>query len=278
MALKSPIVCGRTLVLSGDLEDLYFQLFADAEPFDDGVVGFLDAITTEDAVVVDVGANIGVHALTLASKAPRGLVHTFEPNPRTAEHLRRNIEMNHIGNITMHPQALAATKGTLSLYDNRGFAAGSFITDHAASMMRGSLAEEVFLQVESITLDEFAAAQGLERLELVKVDAEGFDLDVVRGGLHTLANFRPCVALEFATYAITMHSAMLPASVLTELRALFDHVFVIEPDGAPLREITTDRNAVDFLYQNATSRPVQDLFCAFDGSPLLAAALQYGQG
>jgi hypothetical protein len=50
-------------------------------------------------------------------------------------------------------------------------------------------------------------------------------------------------------------------------------MFVIEPGTGWLREIVSDVDACDLLYENATAHPVQDLFCAFDGSPALARAL-----
>jgi hypothetical protein len=132
---------------------------------------------------------------------------------------------------------------------------------------------DAFVRVECTTLDEFVEQHPLERLDLIKIDAEGFDIDVLRGAKGVLERFRPSVIMEFAGFGLTMHRNMLPADALTEIRGSFDRVFVLQPGTGWLREIATDVDAFDLLAENAHSRPIQNLLCAYDGSPAIDAAL-----
>jgi hypothetical protein len=61
---------------------------------------------------------------------------------------------------------------------------------------------------------------------------------------------------------------MLPQDALDEIRSMFPRVFVVQRLGS-LREITSDTQAWDFLYENANTRAVADLLCGFDRSRLL---------
>jgi len=275
--VRRPVVCGRLLTVAGDAGDLYLSELQDGRVFEDDVIALLSRLVGEDWVSLDVGANVGLEALALSVLTPRGRVHAFEPVPRTVEHLRQNIARNARGNVEIHPVAVGARTAELEFFDNTEFAAGSHVLDRSEALLRGHLSAdrpaEAFIRVHCTTLDEFVSASALSRLDLVKIDAEGYDLDVLAGAVAVLERFRPCVIMEFASFALAMHRSMLPAEALATVRRTFDRVFVVEAGGGHLREIASDSDAFAFLYENANSHPVQDLFCAFDGSPALEAAL-----
>jgi FkbM family methyltransferase len=273
--LRRPVVHGRALTLEGDVTDAYFTALPDGAPFSDEVTALLARMVGEDWVIVDVGANIGLVTLALSNLAPAGTVHAFEPMPRTAAYLRANVEANRAANVRVNAVALGAATSELRFFDNVEFSAGSLALDEAAPLVRQALGDrpaEAFVRVPCTTLDDFAREQAIERLDLVKIDAEGFDVDVLRGARKTIARFRPCVLMEFAGFALATHRNMLPADALTEVRAAFDRVFVLDPGGW-LREIADDAGALELLRENAHGRPVQDLLCACEGSPGLRAAL-----
>jgi FkbM family methyltransferase len=196
--------------------------------------------------------------------------------PRTAAHLRANVQANAARNVEVHQVAVGAAPSELQFFDNTEFTAGSLVTDAAAPLMRQVLhtkPADAFVRVHCTTLDEFVEQAALERLDLIKIDAEGFDVDVLRGGKKTLARFHPSVIMEFAGFALALHRNMLPADALTEVRRSFDRVFVLETASGWLREIVNDVDAYEVLSENAHHRPIQDLFCTYDGSPTLPAAL-----
>ena len=110
-------------------------------------------------VFVDVGANVGAYSLRAASQGMS--VHSFEPNPENVKVLERNSEINGLS-INMHACALGSSEGSASLAPNRG---ASRITDAGD------------LEVPVRTLDSFH----LPRADLLKMDVEGYELEVIRG-------------------------------------------------------------------------------------------------
>ena len=130
--MKKPIVCGRPVKIAGDPDDMYFASLADGQVFTDDVISFLAYAVGEDWVAIDVGANIGLETLALSMLAPKGSVHAFEPVPRTAAHLRANVESNGVRNVVVHEMAVGSAVTELQFYDNAEFSAGSR-TDRKAS-------------------------------------------------------------------------------------------------------------------------------------------------
>ena len=142
----------------------------------------------DDAVVLDVGANIGNHALAFSTRA--GQVHAFEPLPEAWSLLEQNIRQNSIGNIKAHPFALSDETGASTLYRNRSGNVG------------GSSFDEQGGTVEAITVhkkigDQVVEELGLHRIDLVKIDVEGHELYVLNGLVRTLEKFHPCIVMEW---------------------------------------------------------------------------------
>jgi FkbM family methyltransferase len=282
--IRRPVVGGRHVAVTGDPADQYFAGLSDDRDWADNVLDLLLRLVRPDDVVIEVGANIGLHTLALSSATPAGRIYAFEPAHRTVGYLRDNVDANDARNVTVIQSAVSADAGTLELYANREFAAGSLIVEQASPVLRAHLdtADSAdgpqpldpattpwgdFENVTAITLDDFA--KEMNRLDIIKIDTEGHDMQVLRGAGHTLTRFRPTVLMEFSSFALTLHDSTLPAEALTTIRTTFDHVVVIEPDGRHW-PIVSDTDAWKFLHANATLRPVHDLLCLFDGSPALS--------
>jgi FkbM family methyltransferase len=144
-------------------------------------------------VIFDVGANIGYYSLHWALRmAPGGTIHAFEPVPSTFAWFVRNIALNGLDAV-IRPNAigLGDAPGVVSLF------LPEFLGSGAASIKdlhpdEGTRRVEVKLD----TLDNYFSASGLDRLDLIKVDVEGAELLVLRGGRETIAKHRPMIFLE----------------------------------------------------------------------------------
>jgi FkbM family methyltransferase len=139
-----------------------------------------------DAVICDIGANFGYYSLTLAEHLkPKGRIFAFEPHPATRGRLERHVAMNRLGDVVnVMPCALSDAPGILrmtSREDNTGAA---------------HISNEGNIEVEVSTLDNFCDLHQLSRLDFVKIDVEGFEVRVLRGGEHTLKTFRPKLFVE----------------------------------------------------------------------------------
>lgn len=141
-------------------------------------------------VVIDVGTNVGEVLLNLAKRVgTSGRAIGFEPNPATRAACLRNIRLNEFASIEVHGVALGDQPGALLLgrpsEGNRG-------ADRVVSAAQSGIAIEV------TTLDRFVKDAGLDRLDLIKIDVEGFDLNVLRGAERTVDRFKPVLFVELS--------------------------------------------------------------------------------
>lgn len=137
-------------------------------------------------VVLDIGANVGLHALRLAHRVgPSGRVFAFEPTGYAYRKLAKNASLN--PDFSLTPLQLA-----LSNEHRQG------VEIHCRSSWRmdGSRADNETSVVDLIPLDEWVARQALNRLDLIKIDVDGFEGPIFDGGRETLKRFRPTIIAE----------------------------------------------------------------------------------
>jgi FkbM family methyltransferase len=139
-------------------------------------------------VVIDVGANIGMYTM-LAARAvgPGGRVFGFEPVPHVYQRLTGNLAVSGITNATPHRIALSDTTGTASFYLGRNDSMGSLYRAQTAAA----------IEVPTETLDGFLERNGVERVDAMKIDAEGAEMHIVRGARRLLGRTdRPLLFVE----------------------------------------------------------------------------------
>lgn len=160
--------------------------FAVSEPREDerlGAVAALEgqmlrrllAAVRDGDTFFDVGANIGTVAIPVAIAGAECLA--FEPAPANAARLAENAELNELANLTVIEAAMWSERGTVALR-----------VDGAEGSGRSRVVEAGggALEVPAATLDQFAGG-GAAAPDLLKIDVEGGELEVLRGGEATLA-------------------------------------------------------------------------------------------
>lgn len=143
-----------------------------------------------DTVYCDVGANIGQHALFMSRVATQ--VHAFEPYPPVSEQLEAHLIRNRIDNVCLHKLGLGDEDGTLPFFAPSGSntGVGSFDAD---SQQRGNTPAG---QLRIARGDAYLTDLALTRLDLMKIDVEGFERKVLAGLRDTLQRFRPVLVIE----------------------------------------------------------------------------------
>src|SRR5215468_9620529 len=140
---------------------------------------------------VDVGANIGFHALYVAHSCPGTKVVCFEPNPFVRAELARNVAFDGVAGVEIRPFALGERPGSADFHAQtaRAYNRG------ASSLLRnpnvGSRYQK--LPVEVRVLDDELAGR---RVDLLKIDTEGCEAAVLRGARKTICEHRPIVVFE----------------------------------------------------------------------------------
>jgi FkbM family methyltransferase len=129
-------------------------------------------------VILDIGAHVGVMSIYLAKKWPETHIIAVEPHPANYDNLCRNIEANHVRNITVYRRAIADETGTLTLRGNH--------TQNTGGMGVCNVSGES-VTVPSITLHDLLLPLNIDRIALLKMDCEGAEYQVLESSA-TLLN------------------------------------------------------------------------------------------
>jgi FkbM family methyltransferase len=126
-------------------------------------------------VVADVGANLGQTVSRVLESLPAPVIHSFEPSPSTFAELRRRTAG--IADLHLSNCAVGSEPGVLELNENTLPTMSSILENGAGGA--GDLRARTPVTVT--TLDEYCAARSIERLDVVKSDTQGYDLEVLKG-------------------------------------------------------------------------------------------------
>ena len=255
---KQITICGRA-------GDPYFDRLEINTSANDFLIKIVNGWLKQDAVILDVGANVGVTSCIFSIKAPNGRIHSFEPSPETYGFLCETLASNNVENCTAYQYALGAKLGELQFYDNPVSASASHLVIEGDTLIGGTMS------VSISTVDRFIAEKKLLRLDLIKIDVEGFELDVLAGAENTLKTLKPAVFLEFNAFALIGFRNLNPRSVIERLMAAFPFVYAF--DAGEIRLIHDSITMLAFIHDNLVKHgSVDDLFCCFD--PLDASMLR----
>lgn len=153
--------------------------------FDEAVYDAAAVGLRKGGVVVDVGANIGYYAVRFArAVGASGRVHAFEVDQRALRCLRRTLRHNALRQLHLYELAVSSAPGTLYLSQTKE-------SGHTRAQSSGE-----GRSVPSVRLDDHICACALERVDLIKIDVEGAELQVLRGAPATLRNMRPRLVVE----------------------------------------------------------------------------------
>ena len=139
-------------------------------------------------VVLDIGANVGIFTMIAAKEVgSSGLVLAIEPEPKNIGLLRKNIEINGIKNVIVLDKAISARSGKvkLNLFHLTGFHSLIYPSDNQ-------------IEVEAKSLDDIVTELKLNRVDFIKIDAEGSELEILKGGKNVLKS--PNIKLSIAAY------------------------------------------------------------------------------
>ena len=164
--------------------------------FEPEVSAVFSALVRPGMIVLDIGANIGVHTLHLAKLVGEtGQVLAFEPNPVACEELQRNIALNQLKNVTVLQVALWERDGEeLFRFPEDGMEAMGGLINTAR------FKEDYKAKVETARLDTLLARLDAQKVDFIKIDVEGAELPVLKGAGALLdVDRRPIILCESAS-------------------------------------------------------------------------------
>jgi FkbM family methyltransferase len=172
-------------------------------------------------IFIDVGANVGHHSLFMSKLCQE--VHAFEPYDRVRDILISKLLFNKCSNIVVHNVGLGDKSEFLDFYApvGRNVGTGSFMAEHAKdnNIKLGKL--------EIVEGDLYISNLNLNKIDLIKIDVEGFEKFVLLGLRDTLEKYRPSVVMEY--------------SRVTRDNLTIQQLREILPGGYNIQGITTNR-------------------------------------
>ena len=145
----------------------------------------------ENSIVIEGGCHIGSHTIKMALMCKH--IYAFEPFPKSYDLLKKNIEINKLENVSLIKKGLSNTSNTVQFgwipSKNPG---GSGLSDNPMGQPKWINNSEEKIDVQLTTIDML----DLKNLDFIKLDVEGYEELVIKGGLKTIKNFKPVITLE----------------------------------------------------------------------------------
>jgi FkbM family methyltransferase len=140
--------------------------------------------------IIDIGAHIGLFsACSSQLTGPTGKIICFEPTPGTFDILKNTLKLNHCDNVTAVMAAVSDKEGSATFYvgETAGCNSNSLVKHKTGK-------EQTAYDVRMVTIDSIVSEHSLSP-GLIKIDAEGAELDVLKGGLKTFSDHQPILIL-----------------------------------------------------------------------------------
>jgi FkbM family methyltransferase len=259
MDTRSIKVLRKTFAVSGD-DDYLREMGQEFEPDN---VKLLALLCDDDSRVLDIGANIGMTSLAFSQICPRGQIAAIEPHPRAFQYLRRNVAEADSGNIKIFNFALGSRDGLALLQGHPSNLACSFIADNYKIPASDHFSHEITVK----RLDQTFRELSLDRLDFMKVDVEGFELEVFAGAKETLATYRPIVFLEMNHWCLNIFRRMSIPEFRERLMEFFPYVYAI--DGLDYLDYVDQRNIHHINYHHVLNFRFMNLVAGFDRQEIL---------
>ena len=143
-------------------------------------------------IVIDAGANEGILTLVYSKKAgSAGKVFAFEPDEKNVRNLQRNLELNeNPQNVHLEQKGLWSRSDIKDFYES-GSVGSSFFYEEPQAVKRS---------IPVVSIDEFVKDQNLSKVDFIKMDIEGAEIEALLGARNTLLSMKPNMAI--ASYHI----------------------------------------------------------------------------
>jgi FkbM family methyltransferase len=212
----------------GDRQELYYYL--DGKTWWNDEFRSISQYLGQGGVAVDVGANLGfMSGIFSGLVGPSGRVHSFEPSPVVYGKLLEVIQANDYVNVLPYNIGCGKEESSLVLHSP---SSSGHATLRPNAGMEGKTPEKQIVRI--VKMDEFLGLE-LERLDLLKIDTEGYEDEVLAGAAGLIQKFKPIIYIELCSeYLISSQNAR---------RILLDHGYTFD------RKVALDEssNGANFL-------------------------------
>ena len=200
---------------------------------------------------MDVGANIGVTSRAARIISPGCKIYCIEPSPKAFSYLDKNADDDWV----LFNLAAGFDEGNMN-FNESTFLAGSHIELNPKIID----SSKKIISIKSKKLDQIFHIDEIDSSPiLVKIDVEGFELDVLKGASKLASSSNVLFVSEFNSYAIAANGKASPFCFLEEVVSIFGALYGIMDNK--VIKVSSDKEIRDFFYQNMVVKMcVEDIF------------------
>lgn len=189
-------------------------------------VKFIRSYLRPGDLAMDVGGQIGYLSIVMATSADRKTrVLSFEPESDNIQRFKTNTSLNGLTNVNLVEQAVSDRIGSIRLYLSSDSNAGTHST-----IKENTNVSDRYVDIPCTTIDAEVEQRGLQRVDLIKVDVEGGEIDVIKGAINTLKNYQPVVITELGD-ALQKARGLSTDEFKLFLQEHGFHCYIINEDG-----------------------------------------------
>lgn len=235
---KTINIDGKPYVLTSD--DNYLD--AAGNEFEPYMVQLFKTLIRPSYVVADIGSYIGLTSILFSNLAKK--VFSFEPSPSTYKILLENLSRAKANNVEAINLGMGEQSQNLTLTFSQNDRSGGFVSDKIRPM-KGHVTEKIRVE----TLDEFFLPR-LQQLDFLKIDVEGYEMSVVKGGLDIIKLYKPIVVLELNHFCLNVLRRITVPDFFDFLRSVFPFLYAVDTDNAVIADLHDDDQAYSVMHEH----------------------------
>lgn len=247
MTLKTTFVSlrdGTQVTVPDDITKMsHFVLREQGDWFEDEI-HFVRRLIEPGMQALDIGANYGLYACAVLKKlSGQGHLWCFEPTPDTASALRQSFEQNGFqSQVTLIEAGLSSQEGTATFYTSPNSELNSL------TKVEGLKQEDAFT-IRLMTLDACLKEFKWDKLDFIKMDAEGEEIKILEAGRETLQSLSPLVMFELK------HGDGINHGLIQAFEALGFGIYRLIPGLNTLVPVVVDRGFDSYQLNLFACRP-----------------------
>ena len=222
-------------------DDFEFRLnylpLLQAGKFELETIALLENTLKEGDIFIDAGCSFGFFTIRAARLVgATGKVISFDPSPRSVQTVKKNAELNELKNVEVVHSALGNSDNEITFYGG----------NYGGTTVKGNPQYDTSrgFVTQLTKLDTYLAGLGLKEVQLIKIDAEGFDFEIIKGCKETLVNSKD-LRLTFEVCTLMLEAAETdPEEIFLFLEKLGYSCF-IDITTANLQSIDTSNIRAD---------------------------------
>lgn len=206
----------------------------------------LNSLIENSDVCIDVGSNVGITSIWMAKNSK--LVYAFEPEKENRLRFMENVRVNNVHNIKLIPKAVSNKSGYAELNILESYGHHSLGKVTTSKFIKAEI-------VETTTLDLFCKENDIPIIDFLKVDVEGFELEVFEGAKNLLKN-KQIMLIAFEVSKVILDDLGKTSESIIELFDNLDYsVYNLE------NKLITHKNIYKITQEDLIAKPNKNLEC-----------------